>query len=123
MTSKLQNTKKASKSYWPLLKIFLNNQKIPLIPPLFDSNRFASDLKHKPEPFSDFFSNQRLIINNNSKLLTNLNHDTGRRLFSVTFSADDVAKVIQNVNSNKAHGHDNISIRMLKICDDTIRKP
>ena len=62
-------------------------------------------------------------MNNNSKLLTNLNHDTGRRLFSVTFSADDVAKVIQNVNSNKAHGHDNISIQMLKICDDTIRKP
>ena len=69
MASKLQNTKKVSKSYWPLLKIFLNNQKIPLIPPLFDSNRFASDLKHKPEPFSDFFSNQRLIINNNRKFV------------------------------------------------------
>ena len=55
--------------------------------------------------------------------MANLNHDTGRRLFSLTFLADDVAKVIQNLNSNKAHGHDNISIRMLKICDDTISKP
>ena len=52
MASKLQ---KALKSYWPLLKIFLNNKKIPLIPPLFDSNRFTSDLKHKPELFIDFF--------------------------------------------------------------------
>ena len=55
MASKLRNTKKALKSYWPLLKIFLNNKKILLIPPLFDSNRFTSDLKHTPELFIDFF--------------------------------------------------------------------
>ena len=33
---------------------------------------------------------------------------------------------IQNklsLNLNKAHGHDNISIRMLKKCGDTICKP
>ena len=41
----------------------------------------------------------------------------------LTFSAGDIAKIIQNLNSNKAHGHDNISIWMLKICDDTICKP
>ena len=31
--------------------------------------------------------------------------------------------MIVSLNSNKAHGHENISIRMLKICGDTICKP
>ena len=41
---------------------------------------------------------------------------------SITFSAD-IAKVIQNLDSNKAHGHDQTSIRMLKICSTSICKP
>ena len=31
--------------------------------------------------------------------------------------------MILSLNSNKAHGLDNISVRMLKICVDTICKP
>ena len=32
-------------------------------------------------------------------------------------------KLLRNLDSNKAHGHCNISIRMLKICGDIISKP
>ena len=32
----------------------------------------------------------------------------------------DVGKIIQNLDSGKARGHDNLSIRMLKLCDDSI---
>ena len=39
------------------------------------------------------------------------------------FSEDDIAKIIQNLDPNKAHGHDQISIRKLKICGKTISKP
>ena len=28
-------TRKSPKTYWSLLKLFLNNKKIPIIPPLF----------------------------------------------------------------------------------------
>ena len=34
----------------------------------------------------------------------------------------DIGKIIQNLDSNKAHVHDNISVRMLKICGDAIDK-
>ena len=85
MNSKLQNTRKTSKCYWSLLKIFLNNKNIPLITPLFHSNRFISDFKDKAELLIEFFSNQYSLINNNSKLLTNLNHVTDRRRSPVTF--------------------------------------
>ena len=37
-----------------------------------------------------------------------------------TFSAKDIGKNIQNLDSNKAHGHNSISIRMLKMCGDSI---
>ena len=48
---------------------------------------------------------------------------TDNRLSSVSFSQDGIAKIIQNLDPNKAHGHDNISIRMLKICGSSIYKP
>ena len=31
--------------------------------------------------------------------------------------------MIQNLDPNKAHGHDQISIRMLKLCSNSICKP
>ena len=42
---------------------------------------------------------------------------------SIDFGLDDIAKIIQKLDPNKAHGHDMISIRMLKICDNSTYKP
>ena len=41
----------------------------------------------------------------------------------VKFVNNDILKIIQNLNPNKAHGHDKISIRMLKLCDDSLCRP
>ena len=38
------------------------------------------------------------------------------------YSWDDIAKIIQKLDPSKAHGHDMISIRMLKICGNSIYK-
>ena len=57
------------------------------------------------------------------KISINFTLYTDNRLFTVTFWHYDVGKIIQNLNPNKPHGHDNISIRMLKICDSSIYKP
>ena len=48
---------------------------------------------------------------------------TNNCLSFVTFSQDDIAKIIQNLDSGKGHGHENISIRMLKVCGSAIYKP
>ena len=48
---------------------------------------------------------------------------TKNRLSSVTFSQGDIVKIIQNLDSGKAHGHDNISRRMLKTCVSATYKP
>ena len=52
-----------------------------------------------------------------------LHYLTHNHISSVSFSQDDVAKIIQNLDPNKAHGHDNISICMLKIYGSSIYKP
>ena len=46
-----------------------------------------------------------------------------RCLSTIYFSEEDILKVITSLDPNKAHGHDNISIRMMKLCDKEICKP
>ena len=45
--NKLMNTQKNSRVYWSLLKSFLNNKKISIIPPLFYENYFITGFKEK----------------------------------------------------------------------------
>ena len=120
IANKLTMTRKSPKTSWPLLKLFLNNKKIPIIPPLFHENKFITDFKEKAEIFN---AKQCALIDNNSSLPNKLIYLTEKHLTKIRFSEDDIAKIIQNLDPNKAHGHDQIIIRMLKICGKTICKP
>ena len=42
MASKMTNVQRNSKLYWCQLSRFLNNKKVPLIPPLFHGNKFVA---------------------------------------------------------------------------------
>ena len=41
----------------------------------------------------------------------------------MSFTKDDIADIIKNLNPNKAHSFDMIMIHTLKICGDSILKP
>ena len=99
MTNKLNNLQRNSKAYWSLSKCYLN-KKIPLIPPLFHENKFVTNFLEKAELFNSFFSKQCSVINNGSTLPTHIQYMTNNRLSSVT-SQDDIAKIIQNLDSGK----------------------
>ena len=101
IVEKLQNTQRSSKAHWSLLKIFLNNKKIPIIPPLYHNNEFVIDFKKKAELFDSFFADQCSLINNSSELPSKLEYLTQSCLSSVTFSKDDIEKLIQNLDPNK----------------------
>ena len=58
LTQKLNTIQKSIKAYWALLKIFLNNRKIPVIPPLFYNNKFVTDFKEKARLFNSFSAKQ-----------------------------------------------------------------
>ena len=123
MTKKLTNVSKNCKACWFLLRRLLNNKKIPLIPPLFHENKFVTDFKEKAEFFNSHFVTQCSLISNSSKLPSHIQYLTNNCLSCVSFSDDKIAKVIQNLDPNKAHDHDNIGMRMLKVCGPSIYKP
>ena len=59
----------------------------------------------------------------NGSVLLDKSNLTASCLDSITISGIDILKTIRSLDVNKAHGHDDISIRMLKICDDAIVDP
>ena len=81
-----------------------------------------TDFKEKAELFNAFFAKQCSLIKSNSQLPSHLHYLTDNRLSSASFSQDNIAKMIQKFDPNKAHGH-NISTCMLKICGSSIYKP
>ena len=42
---------------------------------------------------------------------------------SLDFNERELLQIIRALNINRAYGHDNISIRMIKICDKSLLKP
>ena len=102
----------STKAYWSILKSLLNNNKIPCIPPLFHQNKYVTDFKKKAELFNCFFAKQCSIINNSSELPSNIWKKTDKSISTVTFTGDDIAILIQNLDLNKVNGHDMLSICM-----------
>ena len=123
LSSRLADPLTSPKTYWSILKTFLNNKKIPCIPPLFHENKFITDFKEKTELFNHFFVNQCSLSSKNSVLPTDLPQLTNKCLDSINFSSSDIAKIISHLDPNKAHCHDVLSTRMIKLCVNSICKP
>ena len=68
-------------------------------------------------------ASQCSLIKNESKLPSHLHYQADNDLLTVNFSIDDIAKIIQNLDPSKAHGHDKVSIHMLQVCEKTNCKP
>ena len=60
---------------------------------------------------------------NNSKLPDKITYNSKARLTSIKFDNNDILKIIRSLNVNKAHGHDGISVRMIKMCDESLVQP
>ena len=60
------------------------------------------------------------LINSGSSLSSKIIKKTDNSLNSVKFSTENILQIIKKLDSNKAHGHDEISIGMLKICGSSV---
>ena len=83
----------------------------------------AALLKVKANYFNNFFASQCTPLVNNSKLSDKILYNCAARLISINFDSNDILKIIRSLNVNKAHGHDGISLRMIKICDESLVQP
>ena len=100
----------------------MNNKKIPLNPPLFHGNERATDFKKKSELFNSFIVKQCSLISDSIELPLNLHFTTEKPLDTLNFSDNDIEKIMLNLDPNKVHGPDKISIRVTKICGKSICK-
>ena len=62
-------------------------------------------------------------MKNDSDLSTSQHILTQSRLYSIDLIFEEISKIIRSLDVNKAHGHDDISVKMLKICDNSLVRP
>ena len=87
------------------------------------NGKIITDFNEKANLFNKYFSSQCNPLPNDSKLPENQTYITETKLSSFNTEHEDIYKIIKTLDINRAHGHDEVSIRMLKLCDKSIVKP
>ena len=123
LAKRLNNPLLQTKTYWSILKTFYKDKKIPIIPPLLIDDKFVTDMQIKANIFNKFFADKCTPLKNNSVLPKSQIFLTQSRLSTLDFNEEELIKIIRNLNVLQARGHDDISIRMIKMCDKSILKP
>ena len=80
-------------------------------------------MKTKVDVFNKFFAELCTPLKNDSKLPSNQIYLTQSRLGSLNFNEDKILKIIRTLNPHKAHGYDDISIRMINVSDKSLLEP
>ena len=105
------------------MKALLNGRKIPCISPLFHGDKCIVDVQEKSKIFNSFFADQYSPISNGSVIPSELSLRADSTLSTCHFAKEDILRIINSLDPNKAHDYDEISICMLKVCGDSICRP
>ena len=62
-------------------------------------------------------------MKNDSSFPSSFEFYSQSRLSSLNIFEDNILKIVRALNVNKAHGHNEISVIMIKICDEALVKP
>ena len=119
MTSKLEDSNRASKTYWPILNFFLYNKKIHAIPPLLVDGNFIPGFCEKANLFNNCFASICTAIKNNSRLSPFI-YKARIRIYCFCVTNNDILSIINSLNSSKANGYDNISVETIKTCNESV---
>ena len=119
---KLNSPALAPKLHCSIINSFIRKHKIPLIPPLLFQEAFITDFTDKANLFNIFFTSQCTVLNNSS-VLPPFSSVTDAKLDSLDINVVLIKKILMSLNPHKAHGWDNISVQMVKICGDLIVTP
>ena len=112
----------SSKKYWSLLNTVLNKAKIPIIPPLLENGLFVTDFTEKAQLFNNYFLLQCTTMDTGSAIPSEVQpNPTSINDFAI--SEEKILNIIRSLNPNKAHGWDEISIRMIKLSDVALVNP
>ena len=122
MTKKFADSNTSPKTYWTILNRLLYNKKLPTIPPLLADGKLVSDFCKKANIFNNFFASICTSIDNKS-CLTSFSYRTRSRIKCFHVTENDILAIIKTLDPNKAHGCNNISINIIKICSQSLTLP
>ena len=89
------------------------------MPPILTDGKLVSDFKMKSELFNCHFSAQCTPVKN-ANALPKFKYRTDKRLNSFTINENNIFLIIKNLNADKAHEWDNISIKLMQLCEKEI---
>ena len=109
--------------YWQILNKILNKCSVPRIPPIISNNKLVINCVEKARCFNNFFlSHCKTTVNNST--LPALSYLTDSRLGTIRIADNEIKSIIMSLNPNKTHTiHNNISIKMLQLCAESIHIP
>ena len=110
------------KAYWSTLNKVIDKKKITNIPPLLENGISVTNFHTKVDIFN-YLSVQQCSVHVNDSVRPNFISRCNFSLANIDIDPDKVLEIICSPDCNKAHGWDNLSIAMIKICDIRIVKP
>ena len=119
---KLSDPTQGVKAYWAVLNKLVNKKKIMNIPPLLENGLFITNLEKKATILNNHFVLQCSEVVTSSTLPA-FRPRSRSLLEEVDIDREKVLKLIRSLDLKKAHGCDDISIAMIKICDASIVEP
>ena len=112
LAQKLSGSIANSKQVGIFWKIY-NGKKSLNISPLSINNKLESDFKIKANYFNSFFASKSTLLVNSSARPNSPQYVSTARLPWFCFNEEFISKIINDLNTNKAHGHDDKSIWMI----------
>ena len=93
-----------------------------MIPPLLENELFVTDFAEKAQIFNDYFILQCTTIDTGSEIPQETPVTT-TLITDFVIPEEKILNIIRSLNPNKAHGWDEISVRMIKLSDDALVLP
>ena len=90
--------------------------------PLLVNGKFVSDFCEKANLFNNFFSSKSIAIKNSSVLLL-FSYRPNARITSFYLKEGDISLIIKNLDPGKTHCCENISVKMIKIYNESLTVP
>ena len=100
----------------------MNKAKIPIIPPLLENGIFVTDFIEKAQLFNDYFILQCTTIDTGS-VIPEYAPGTTTLMNDFVISEEKILKIMRSLIPNKAHGWDDISVRVIKLSDAALITP
>ena len=120
MGKKLSDPRSGIKSYWATLNKIINKKRFSNVLSLLKNGVFVPNFQTKANIFNDHFVEQCSVIINDSVLLNLVSRCDSS---NIEITGEKILHIIRSLDPKKAHGWDDLSINMIKLCDIEIVKP